>query len=45
MLLHPRVMKKAQEEIDAVIGPHRMPGFDDYDSLPYLQAVIKETLR
>lgn len=44
-LLHPRVMKKAQEELDAVVGTHRMPDFEDFDSLPYVRAIVKETLR
>ena len=45
MLLHPHVYRKAQEEIDRVIGPSRLPDYEDSPSLPYLNAVIKETLR
>lgn len=45
MVLNPQVMKKVQEEIDAVVGPQRMPSFEDFDSLPYVRATIKETLR
>lgn len=45
MLHFPEVMKKAQAELDAVIGPDRMPEFRDKDSLPYLNALINETLR
>ncbi|KAK0240852.1 cytochrome P450 [Armillaria nabsnona] len=45
MLHYPAVMKKAQAEIDSVTGPERMPGFKDFDALPYIQAVIKETMR
>ncbi|KAK0448612.1 cytochrome P450 [Armillaria borealis] len=45
MLHYPAVMKKAQAEIDSVIGPERMPDFKDFDALPYIQAVIKETMR
>ena len=45
MSLHPEVQKKAQAELDAVVGPGRMPEFSDSDSLVYVNAVIKETLR
>ncbi len=45
MLHYPAVMKKAQAEIDSVTGPERMPDFKDFDALPYIQAVIKETMR
>jgi len=45
MLLYPQVMCKAQDEIDAAVGPDRLPNFDDCDSLPYVQALIKETVR
>ncbi|KAJ7472750.1 cytochrome P450 [Mycena latifolia] len=36
---------KAQKELDAVIGPDRMPTFDDFDDLPFIRAVVNETLR
>ncbi|KAJ7760656.1 cytochrome P450 [Mycena maculata] len=45
MLLFPLVQKKAQEEIDSVVGQSRLPGFQDYGSLPYIQALIKEVTR
>ncbi|KAF8662701.1 hypothetical protein AX16_001143 [Volvariella volvacea WC 439] len=45
MLNYPEVMKKAQAELDAVIGPDRLPEFTDSESLPYIQAAIKESLR
>lgn len=41
----PEVQLKAQREIDTVIGTHRLPNLDDYDSLPYVRALIKEILR
>ncbi|PIL29142.1 cytochrome P450 [Ganoderma sinense ZZ0214-1] len=43
--LHPDAQKKAQAELDAVVGPHRLPEFSDWKSLVYLNAVIRETLR
>lgn len=45
MLHYPAVMKNAQAEIDSVVGPERMPDFKDFDALPYIRAVIKETMR
>lgn len=38
-------LRKAREEIDREIGPHRMPNFDDEARLPYVVACIKESLR
>ncbi|THH14926.1 hypothetical protein EW146_g5474 [Bondarzewia mesenterica] len=45
MVLHPEVQRKAQAEIDAVIGNDRLPNFEDENSLPYVNAVVKEVLR
>jgi cytochrome P450 len=45
MLLFPEVQKKAQQEIDDVVGPDRLPTMDDEPELPYIRACIKETLR
>ncbi|KAH0845023.1 hypothetical protein AYO21_04056 [Fonsecaea monophora] len=45
LALHPRVVKKAQEELDSVVGKDRIPVKDDEHNLPYIRAVIKETLR
>ena len=45
MALYPEVQKKAQAEIDAVVGPDRFPDFEDRDSLPYIKAIVKETMR
>lgn len=39
------MLKKAQEEIDNVVGPNRLVQESDAPNLPYLQAVIKETFR
>ncbi|KAG1823196.1 cytochrome P450 [Suillus variegatus] len=43
--LFPDVQKKAQAEIDLVVGPDRLPTFADRDSLPYTDALVKEVLR
>ena len=45
MALYPEVQKKAQAEIDTVVGPNRLPDFHDRPSLPYINAVVKELLR
>ncbi|KAG1753720.1 cytochrome P450 [Suillus paluster] len=45
MTISPDVQKKAQVEIDAVVGPDRLPSFADRDSLPYIEALVKEVLR
>ena len=45
MASYPRVQQKAQEELDTVVGPDRLPTFDDIGSLPCLNAVIRELLR
>ena len=45
MLHYPHVIKKAQAEIDRVIGQDRLPEFSDKEHLPYIQAVANETLR
>lgn len=45
MLHYPEVMRKAQAELDAVVGRERTPTFEDRENLPYIRALIKETLR
>lgn len=38
-------MKKAQKELDAVVGFDRVPEFNDKNQLPYINALVNETLR
>lgn len=45
MALHPDVQRKAQAELDAVVGLMRLPDFEDQRSLPYIEAIVKECLR
>ncbi|KAG1833877.1 cytochrome P450 [Suillus variegatus] len=45
MVLNPEVQAKAQAEIDRVVGKDRLPNFNDRPALPYLEAVLRETLR
>lgn len=45
MLHYPAVMRAAQVELDAIVGPDRMPDWTDKPNLPYVRALINETLR
>ncbi|KAI0687448.1 cytochrome P450 [Cytidiella melzeri] len=45
MTRYPNVFKKAQQEMDRVVGTDRLPDLDDYDSLPYLEFIFREVLR
>nr|GMD40250.1 cytochrome P450 82C4-like [Ipomoea batatas] len=45
LLKHPESLKRVQEEIDTNIGKERWAEDSDIKNLPYLQAVVKETLR
>ncbi|KII84574.1 hypothetical protein PLICRDRAFT_179390 [Plicaturopsis crispa FD-325 SS-3] len=45
MLYNPEVQKRAQEEIDAVVGHGNLPDFSHQPSLPYIDAIVKEVLR
>lgn len=45
MLLFPHVQKRAQAEIDSVVGTDRLPTFEDRAKLPYVEGVLKEVLR
>lgn len=45
MLVYPEVQKKAQQEIDRVIGNDRLPDFSDKESLPYVYATVWESIR
>jgi len=45
MVLHPEVQEHAQQEIESVIGHDRLPTFSDREKLPYVEAILKETLR
>ena len=45
MSLYPEAQRKAQEELDRIVGRGRLPDFGDLDSLVYINAVVKESLR
>ncbi|KAJ7746276.1 cytochrome P450 [Mycena metata] len=41
----PSFIPQAQKELDAVVGPDRLPTFEDFDDLPFIRAIVNETLR
>jgi cytochrome P450 len=45
LMNHPEVLRKAHEEIDKVVKPGKLPEFTDEPSLPYITAIVKETMR
>ncbi|KAF8189525.1 cytochrome P450 [Mycena galopus ATCC 62051] len=45
MLYNPDAQRKAQAEIDSVTQGKRLPDFADEEAMPYIAAVVKETLR
>ena len=40
---HPHVLKKCQAEVDSVVGPDRLPTYDDEADLPYIKATVRES--
>ena len=42
---NPQAQKRAQAEIDAVVGQGRLPDFTDRDSLPFIDCLVKEVMR
>jgi cytochrome P450 len=45
MVAFPQVQRRAQAELDSVVGRTRLPTFADAPRLPYVQAIVKEVLR
>ena len=45
LVLFPQVQRRAQAELDAVIGRDRLPKLDDRPRLPYIEALCKELIR
>ena len=45
MILYPEVLKRAQEELDRVVGKDTLPSFEDQENLPYINAIFLECLR
>ncbi|KAG7086368.1 hypothetical protein E1B28_002328 [Marasmius oreades] len=45
MALHPEIQKRAQNELDVVVGKGRLPTYVDRFGLPYVEAIFREALR
>jgi cytochrome P450 len=45
MVVFPSIQRKAQTELDEVVGRGQLPRFADSARLPYIHAIVKETLR
>lgn len=45
MVAFPEHQRRAQQEIDHVVGRSRLPNFSDLPKLHYTHAMIKETMR
>ena len=45
MVLFPDIQRRAQAELDAVVGQDRLPAFSDRENLPYVNALCLEVLR
>ncbi|XP_020238203.1 cytochrome P450 93A3 [Cajanus cajan] len=45
LINHPNIMLKARQEIDSVVGNTRLVEESDIPNLPYVQSIVKETMR
>jgi len=45
MMLYPEAQRRAQAEIDSVLAENVFPDFSHRKSLPYVEAVLRETMR
>ncbi|CAN1133598.1 3,9-dihydroxypterocarpan 6A-monooxygenase [Linum perenne] len=45
LINNPRILTKLRQEIDSIVGTNRILQESDVPKLPYLQAIVKETLR
>ncbi|KAG7085703.1 hypothetical protein E1B28_003247 [Marasmius oreades] len=45
MALHPEKQRRAQLELDTVLGKDKLPTYVDRPDLPYVEAILRETLR
>lgn len=44
MVARPDIQARAQQEIDAVVGFKRIPELEDFESLPFLNAILNEVI-
>lgn len=45
MILYPEAQRRAQDEIDSVLSENAFPDFSHRKLLPYVEAVLRETMR
>ena len=45
MTRNTEILRTAQRQLDSVLGGERLPDHSDMDDLPYIAAIVKETLR
>ena len=45
MALYPELQKKAQAQLDSVVGPNRLPEYEDLEQMPFIHALTMETMR
>ena len=45
MTMYPDILKKAQSEIDSIVGRETLPTMRDREALPYVNAICTELLR
>lgn len=45
MIHYPEIQREAQRTIDELLEGDRLPTFEDRDSLPYIEALLREVLR
>lgn len=45
LVQHPEVQERARAELDAVCGEDRSPTWADFSRLPYINMIVKETMR
>ena len=45
MVLYPEVQRRAQKEIDDIVGADRLPEFQGLVPMPYISAILKELLQ
>ncbi|KAF7372758.1 Cytochrome P450 2B11 [Mycena sanguinolenta] len=44
-ILYPEWIPHAQRELDTIVGEDRLPSFKDRPRLPFVEAIVRETLR
>ncbi|KAJ7512021.1 cytochrome P450 [Mycena galericulata] len=45
LALHPEHQERARREVESVVGSTRLPELDDFERMPFVNALIKEAIR